>query len=86
MLLVFGRKDCRAVGVTKSRRVGIRIIYWCLQVKKFLLMILRLVNAGWSSQEARQPHKLKVTGSNPVPTTIFPASAKRPGVSSINFF
>ena len=27
--------------------------------------------AGWSSPVARQAHNLKVTGSNPVPATIF---------------
>ena len=29
------------------------------------------VDAGWSSPVARQAHNLKVTGSNPVPATIF---------------
>ena len=28
-------------------------------------------NAGWSSSEARRAHNPKVTGSNPVPATLF---------------
>ena len=28
-------------------------------------------DAGWSSSEARRAHNPKVTGSNPVPATIF---------------
>ena len=31
-----------------------------------------LTTAGWSSPVARQAHNLKVTGSNPVPASIFP--------------
>lgn len=31
-----------------------------------------LNNAGWSSQVARQSHKLKVVGSNPAPAIYFP--------------
>ena len=35
-------------------------------------------HAGWSSPVARQAHNLKVTGSNPVPATIFIRSHKAP--------
>ena len=40
------------------------------------------LGAGWSSPVARQAHNLKVTGSNPVPATIFDCDipdAKAPG-------
>ena len=33
-------------------------------------IIINIVDAGWSSLEARRAHNPKVTGSNPVPATL----------------
>ncbi len=39
--------------------------------------------AGWSSPVARQAHNLKVTGSNPVPATIYNSPAHKAGLCRV---
>ena len=58
-------------GWRKGRRTGLKILRTQVRAGSNPALGTRHYIAGWSSTAARRAHNPKVTGSNPVPATIF---------------
>ena len=61
--------DCRGGGI--GRRTGLKILWTQVRAGSIPALGTIIEIAGWSSPVARRAHNPKVTGSNPVPATIF---------------
>ena len=56
-----------------GRRTGLKILWTQVRAGSIPALGTIIEIAGWSSPVARRAHNPKVTGSNPVPATIFKA-------------